>query len=111
VPSDEADRLRRGDQVVALGHGQAGHPEPEGDRDPDREPRPQRAAEGRQGESQEEPHHEADEQAEDRRDELGRGQLLDPADEPGGGHDGEVRQHGEPDHDPGTSQTAMSAPA
>ena len=98
---EDPDRLGGRDQVVALGDRQPGHPEAQGDRDRDRQPRAEGRREGRQREAQEQAHQEAEEEAQHARHELGRRELLDRADQPGRGNDGQVRQDGEPDDEPG----------
>ena len=99
-PAHQARTLGSRDQVEALGDDQAHHAEPQEQRDPQREPRAQRALDLGEGQAQQEAQQEADEQAEHGRDELGRGHVLDPAHEPAGRHDREVRQHSEADDHP-----------
>ena len=89
------------DQVPPLGDGQTQHPEAEEQRHAERQPVAERVGEGRQREAQQQAHQQPEQQADDGGHELGGGQVLDPRDEPHRGHDGQVRQDGEPDHDPG----------
>ena len=98
---DEPDRLGGQEQVGALGHRQAEHPEPEQQRDPQRQPGPQRRVEVGERQPEEQAHQQPDQQADDGRHELGGRQVLDLAQEPARRDDGQVRQDREADHDPG----------
>jgi len=72
---------------------------------PERQELPPRIRQSGKRKPEQQPHQQTQQQPDDRRDELGGGQLLDLADEPLGRHDREVRQDREPDdhpgHDPG----------
>ena len=76
---EEPDRLGGDEQVLALGDGQAEHPEAEEDRDAQRQQRtPAGRAEPDSGKPSRRPISRPDEQADDRGDELGRREGLDP---------------------------------
>ena len=98
---EEADRLGGDEQIPALGDGQPEHPEAEADRHREWQPRPPRRRQAAERQAKEQPHQQPEEEADDRGHELGRGERLDPADQPGRGHDRQVRQDRETDHQPG----------
>ena len=99
--ADEAGGLGGGHEVLALGDGQAEHPQAEADRDADRQVAPVRLRQLCKRQAQQERDQQADEQTRDGRDELGRGHGLDGPDDAARRHDRQIRQQQETDGDPG----------
>ena len=100
-PGQDAERLGRSEEILALGHGRPEHAQPEDDRHADGQEAPEGLLEGRERQSQEQPHEEPEGQPEDRSDELpGRHVLDGPQDRPGR-IEGQVGQHHVADHPPG----------
>ena len=101
---NDADRLGRDQQVLALGDRQAEHPETEEQRDAQRQPGPDGGAERRQRQAEQEPHEQAEQQPDDGRDELGGRRAPGRARSARRRHDRQVRQDREADDDPGDDQ-------
>ena len=99
--SHEAGRLGGCHEVLALGHREAHHTEPQADRHPERKVTSEWIGQRHEGKAQQEAHQQSEQQTHNAGHELGRGHGLDLADEPSDRNDGEIGQQQETDQDPG----------
>ena len=99
--TNQAHRLGCGDEVVPLRDGEPDHRQPEEDGDAERRDLADRFRQHRHGQAEQEAQEEPEEQADDRRHELGGRQLLDRAQRRQGRDHRQVRQERVAEHDPG----------
>jgi hypothetical protein len=89
---------------------QPDHAQPQEDRDPERQPRPERRIELRERQPKEEAHQQTQEQTRHGGHELRGGEGFDLPDQPTGRDDAQVRQDREPDDGPGHDPARKERP-